>query len=236
MSEIMSNLFGRTTSDPTQNTPNPSLYERIGGQDIVDQAVDIFLRKSFSDARINYFFFGVNIAEQSVKQKAFLAMAFGGPHHYTGRDMRKSHARLIGMGMKDRHFDIVMDHLHDTLVELNIESSIIKEVLDLTETTRDDVMNRRTKNNESSHAHATSSKSADPVRLSSKEVNIDEMGSIKHILPTNTALIKSTSTIREILPIFSREGVNSLPVTDDKGVLLGVISVNDVVRFLNERQ
>ncbi|MGI9213604.1 MAG: group 1 truncated hemoglobin, partial [Methylococcaceae bacterium] len=47
-------------TDTTQNTPNASLYERLGGAAAVDAAVNIFYRKVIADHRINHFFAGVD--------------------------------------------------------------------------------------------------------------------------------------------------------------------------------
>src|ERR1700693_4633273 len=65
------------------------LYEEIGGEAAVNAAVDVFYRKVLKDERIKHFFDGVDMDKQASKQKAFLTMAFGGPHNYTGLDMRK---------------------------------------------------------------------------------------------------------------------------------------------------
>ncbi len=37
--------------------------------------------------------------KQVNKQIAFMTMAFGGPHNYTGRDLRTAHARLVERGL-----------------------------------------------------------------------------------------------------------------------------------------
>lgn len=73
-------------STPTQQTP---LFEQLGGAPAVDAAVDRFYRKVLKDERINRFFEGVDMDKQAAKQKAFLTMVFGGPHSYTGLDMRR---------------------------------------------------------------------------------------------------------------------------------------------------
>jgi hemoglobin len=44
---------------------------------------------------------------QRAKQKSFLTMVFGGPHEYTGKDMRTAHAPLVEKGLNDSHFDAV---------------------------------------------------------------------------------------------------------------------------------
>ncbi|RQW84536.1 MAG: group 1 truncated hemoglobin [Methylococcus sp.] len=129
-------------SDATQSTPNASLYEQLGGEPAVNAAVDIFYRKVIADPRINTFFFGVDMAQQAAKQKAFLTMAFGGPHHYTGLDMRKGHAKLVQLGLNDRHFDAVLEHLGNTLRELGVAEPLVKQVNDIAESTRTDVLGR----------------------------------------------------------------------------------------------
>ena len=129
-------------TDATESTPNASLYEQLGGEPAVNAAVDIFYRKVIADPRINTFFFGVDMAQQAAKQKAFLTMAFGGPHNYTGLDMRRGHARLVDMGLTDRHFDAVLEHLGNTLRELGVAEPLVKQVNDIAESTRIDVLGR----------------------------------------------------------------------------------------------
>ncbi|CAG1020938.1 Group 1 truncated hemoglobin GlbN [Patescibacteria group bacterium] len=121
---------------------NKTLYEKLGGEPAVNAAVDIFYRKVLSDGRINHFFDDVDMEKQAAKQKAFLTMAFGGPHNYTGADMRKGHAHLVEKGLNDRHFDAVVENLGATLTELNVPEDLIAEVAALCETTRNDVLNR----------------------------------------------------------------------------------------------
>ncbi|MCX7083008.1 MAG: group 1 truncated hemoglobin [Methylococcales bacterium] len=119
-----------------------TLYEQLGGEAAVNAAVDIFYRKVLTDHRINRFFDGVNMAQQAAKQKAFLTMAFGGPHNYTGEDMRKGHAHLVKLGLDDSHFDAVMENLGATLAELNVPKELIAQVAAIGESTRNDVLGR----------------------------------------------------------------------------------------------
>ena len=119
-----------------------SLYEKIGGEPAVNAAVDIFYRKVLGDYRINRFFDGVDMEQQAAKQKAFLTMVFGGPHSYTGQDMRKGHARLVKMGLDDSHFDAVMEHLGETMQELDVPADLIAEAAAIAESTRNDVLGK----------------------------------------------------------------------------------------------
>lgn len=121
---------------------NVSLYTEIGGDGAVNAAVDIFYRKVLKDDRINRFFAGVDMEKQAAKQKAFLTMAFGGPHNYTGEDMRRGHAHLVAQGLNDMHFDAVMEHIGATLTELNVPANLIAQAAAIAESTRNDVLGK----------------------------------------------------------------------------------------------
>ncbi len=119
-----------------------SLYERLGGVEAVNAAVDIFYRKMLLDDRVNYFFAGVDMTQQIQKQKSFLTMVFGGPHHYSGKNMRDGHRHLVKMGLNDTHVDIVIEHLGNTLKELGVKDADIAEVAAIANSVRDDVLDR----------------------------------------------------------------------------------------------
>jgi hemoglobin len=119
-----------------------TLYEKLGGEAAVDAAVDIFYRKVLADERISQYFEGVDMEKQAAKQKAFLTMAFGGPHNYTGKDMRDGHAHLVKNGLNDSHFDAVMENIGATLKELNVPDELIAEAAAIAESTRNDVLGR----------------------------------------------------------------------------------------------
>jgi len=119
-----------------------SLFADIGGEGAVNAAVDIFYGKVLKDDRIKHFFDGVDMSRQAAKQKAFLTMAFGGPHNYSGEDMRKGHAHLVAKGLNDSHFDAVMENLGATLTELNVPGHLIAQAATIAESTRKDVLGK----------------------------------------------------------------------------------------------
>jgi hemoglobin len=119
-----------------------TLYERLGGADAVNAAVDIFYRKMLADDRVNYFFDNTDMDRQVAKQKSFLTMVFGGPNNYTGKDMREGHKHLIKRGLNDTHVDIVIEHLGSTLKELGVPDADITEVAGIANSVRDDVLDR----------------------------------------------------------------------------------------------
>lgn len=119
-----------------------TLFERLGSQNAVNTAVDIFYRKMLTDDRVSHFFDDVDMEQQILKQKGFLTMVFGGPNNYSGKSMREGHRHLIKRGLNDSHVDIVIEHLGATLHELGANEKDIQEVAAIANSVRDDVLDR----------------------------------------------------------------------------------------------
>ncbi len=106
-----------------------TLYEKLGGKDAVDIAVDKFYEYILKDERIKHFFEKVDMKKQRGHQKAFLTYAFGGVSDYDGKSMRESHKHLVKeMGLNSEHFDAVVENLVKTLKELGISDELIQDV------------------------------------------------------------------------------------------------------------
>jgi truncated hemoglobin YjbI/predicted pyridoxine 5'-phosphate oxidase superfamily flavin-nucleotide-binding protein len=110
------------------------LYDRIGGDQAMDIAVDLFHRKLLADDLVGRFFDDVDNAAQRLTQKSFLAMAFGGPHQYSGAEL------VSKMGLEARHFDRISAILKETLEELKIGAAEIEEVMQVIETTGEAIL------------------------------------------------------------------------------------------------
>lgn len=119
-----------------------SLYDRLGGAPAIQAAVDLFYQRMLKDERVACFFAQVDMRNQAGKQRAFLTMVTGGPHRYTGKDMRNGHAHLVAQGLNDSHVDIVIGHLGAVLQELGAAPADIAEVAALANSVRDDVLSR----------------------------------------------------------------------------------------------
>jgi hemoglobin len=137
----MTKLIDQETAEEGQPAES-TLYRQLGGEAAVDAAVGVFYRKVLSDSRINSFFEGVDMDRQVARQKAFLIMAFGGPHNYTGADLRRGHRHLVARGLNDSHFDAVVELLGESLAELDVAPALIAQVAAIAESTRNDVLNR----------------------------------------------------------------------------------------------
>jgi hemoglobin len=122
-------------------TTETSVYDLLGDDRRPMQSVmSDFYRRVLADDMLAPYFAGVDIDRQAGMLTEFLAMAFGGPHDYAGRDLRTAHAGLGGL--TDAHFDRVVAHLTGTLRDHGIAEGDVATVGAVAETLRDDVLNR----------------------------------------------------------------------------------------------
>ncbi len=120
----------------------PSLFERLGGEAAIEAAVVQFYERVMADPLLSPFFQHLDMPAQIGKQIAFMTMAFGGPNHYTGADLRTAHAPFVRRGLGDAHFDAVAGHLKATLENLGVAAATVTEVITLVAGTRNDVLGR----------------------------------------------------------------------------------------------
>lgn len=80
----------------------PTLYERLGKLEGIEQIVSDTIAMHLENAKIAHYFDGVDIHELQRHVVAFFAAGTGGPNEYQGRDMTTTHA---GMDMSDSDFD-----------------------------------------------------------------------------------------------------------------------------------
>ncbi|MBW4425841.1 MAG: group 1 truncated hemoglobin [Nostoc desertorum CM1-VF14] len=106
-----------------------TLFEKLGGADAIDLAVDKFYERVLQDERIKHYFADVDMVKQREHQKAFLTYAFGGTDQYDGRYMRQAHKDLVEkQGLNSEHFDAVAEDLMETLKEMGVSQELMAEV------------------------------------------------------------------------------------------------------------
>jgi len=113
----------------TEGNPMTTLFEKLGGAEAVDLAVDRFYERVLQDDRIKHFFADTDMQKQRAHQKAFLTYAFGGTDKYDGRYMREAHKELVEkQGLNSSHFDAVAEDLMITLKEMGVSDELLAEV------------------------------------------------------------------------------------------------------------
>ena len=123
------------------------IFDRIGGDDTVRAAVDLFYDKILDDPSLVGYFDGVDIPHLRVHQRAFISAALGGPEEYSGPSIRSIHA---GLRVTDAAFDAFVVHLTATLKELGVQGASFGAVVEELTPLRDEVVTRPRRVNESS--------------------------------------------------------------------------------------
>ena len=114
-----------------------SIFEGIGGEPLVEQAVEKFYAKLRSDPVVGEFFAGADMAKLETHQRMFLTAVLGGPDAYEGRDMRAAHAHLP---VTDVDFDRFLGYLAEILAELEVAPARTAEVLEALEPLRAEIV------------------------------------------------------------------------------------------------
>jgi hemoglobin len=104
----------------------PTLYDALGGRDVLKRAVDDLYDRLLTDPAISPAFAYVEMSRLRAHMREFLAVALGADVTYAGRDLRDAHARVH---ITDEMFDRTVSHLVDTLAGLQVDPEVIDEVV-----------------------------------------------------------------------------------------------------------
>lgn len=109
------------------------MLEKLGGQKVLREAIDIFYAKQLADDRLMYFFRGVNVEVIKWHNFNLMSLAFTAlPENFDLQALLLTrHKRLFEMGLNEDYFDIVLQHFEDTLVEMNVDDELVKEALEI---------------------------------------------------------------------------------------------------------
>ncbi len=117
-----------------------SLYERLGGYEAISAVVNDFAPKLFADPQVGPFFKGMGAdTRQSFIQKNInlVCNVTGGPCKVLSRPARTVHE---GLGITEADFDVVFNHLVDTLDGFNVPAKEKQELLAIIGTLRADIV------------------------------------------------------------------------------------------------
>jgi len=109
------------------NTMNPELlFNRIGDLDGIIRFIDKLYEVVAKDARIRNFFVGASFEKIKHGQRAYITQLLGGPKIYKGRSMEEIH---LNLGITDYHFDCWLQDVDKALTLLNMDESVIDQVI-----------------------------------------------------------------------------------------------------------
>lgn len=104
---------------------DPSLYERIGGDDAIGAVVEDFYARVLSDPELAPFFGHTEMAKLTHMQHEFFSAALGGPVEYSGMALGDVHA---GRGIQPRHVARFLEHMVEVLRDRGLDDEDVQEV------------------------------------------------------------------------------------------------------------
>ena len=124
---------GAVLSSPalSQDAMQKSLYERLGGYGAISAVVNDFAEKLFDDPQVGPFFKGMGTdTRKSFIQKNtnLVCNVTGGPCKIISRDARTVHS---GLGITEADFNVVVNHLVDTLNSFEVPAREQEELLSI---------------------------------------------------------------------------------------------------------
>jgi hemoglobin len=114
-----------------------TLYEKLGGEQAVEQIVNDFYERVLADNTVNHFFTHTDMEKQRRHQTAFISYALGASKQYTGRSMEQAHANL---NLQPEHFEAITKHLSDALIAFGASAEEINSVVDRVGALRKDIL------------------------------------------------------------------------------------------------
>lgn len=115
----------------------PTLYERLGSWDGIDQIVRDTIALHLENPEISRYFENVDTEQLAGHVTAFFAAGTGGPAKYEGRDMTTAHAH---MNMSDADFDSAVADVLNAVGKNGIGEGEKAEVAAILESLRPAVM------------------------------------------------------------------------------------------------
>ena len=119
--------------------PEPSLYQRLGGEPVVTKVIRQMVETMAADPAVNRSFEGVNLPKLETKIVLQLCAIAGGDCHYTGDEMKLAHQ---GMNIDQREFYALVEALRVSLQDNGVGEREKNELLRLLAPMKRDVVSR----------------------------------------------------------------------------------------------
>lgn len=117
-----------STSRPANSenqTVEETLYQRVGGIDVLRQLVDAWILEVASDPRIRDFFADADIARVKLRLVERLCVLANGPCLYRGAGLREHHASL---DIEERHMRAFIGDLDPAMKRVKISGEVAREL------------------------------------------------------------------------------------------------------------
>ena len=137
---VLTALGTLSTVALSQEPAQKSLYERLGGYEAISAVVNDFAEKLFKDPQVGAFFKGMGTdTRKSFIQKNInlVCNVTGGPCKVLSRPAKTVHA---GLGITESDFNVVVNHLVETLDKFKVPAKEKGELLEIIGTLKPDIV------------------------------------------------------------------------------------------------
>jgi truncated hemoglobin YjbI len=117
-----------------------TLFERLGGAPVIEKLIVALENKIKADSVIGPFHKKVDFQKLNEQRRIYFTRLFGGQAEYTGKNLSEAHKSL---DLKDAHFTLFITLFRDALAEQNIDQELINETVQLLETTRREIVQKK---------------------------------------------------------------------------------------------
>ena len=115
----------------------PTLYDKIGGRETIEQLITAFYQRVLSDPLLSPFFEQTSIEKLKKMQTAFFTIALGGPEPEMEISIYEAHR---GRGIQRKHLTQFTQHLMETLHEIGVAEEDAVKIYQRIGTYSDDVL------------------------------------------------------------------------------------------------
>lgn len=114
-----------------------SLFVRMGGAPVVENAVELLYEEVLYDTSLKGFFEKISMKKQKEAQKKFITFMIGGPGSYSSEFLKEKHKKKR---ISHEHFDSLVGHLENAFRELNVPNYLLMELRKVVEKFREDIV------------------------------------------------------------------------------------------------
>ena len=118
-----------------------TLFDEIGGAEVVNAVVDNFYQRVINDEQLGKFFANASVDRIKSMQHQLFGVALGAPLTYEGRPLNEVHR---GLGITRDDLSVYINHLLDTLEEMNIGKDKANQFVSRIATYADEVLGEST--------------------------------------------------------------------------------------------
>lgn len=118
-----------------------TLFDSIGGAEVVDSVIDLFYERVTQDEQIGKFFQNASVERIKSMQRQLFGVALGAPLEYQGRSLGEVHK---GMGISRDDLSIFINHLLESITELGIDRDDANQFVARIATYADEVLGEST--------------------------------------------------------------------------------------------